>query len=43
MPSLKQLTCSVELGSSNTKIPEYGKDYGDADLTMDGVLLHSTG
>jgi hypothetical protein len=33
MPSLKQLTCSVELGSSNTKIPEYGKDYGDGHVT----------
>jgi hypothetical protein len=33
MPSLKQLTCTIELGSSHTKIPEYGKDYGDGHVT----------
>ncbi|KAH0353046.1 hypothetical protein KCU81_g1749, partial [Aureobasidium melanogenum] len=33
MPSLKQLTCSIELGSTHTKVPEYGKDYGDGHVT----------
>jgi len=33
MPSLKQLTCSIELGSTHTKIIEYGKDYGDGHVT----------
>ncbi|KAI5239847.1 hypothetical protein E4T43_06546 [Aureobasidium subglaciale] len=33
MPSLKQLTCSIELGSTHTKITEYGKDYGDGYVT----------
>jgi hypothetical protein len=33
MPSLKQLTCTIELGSSHTKVPEYGKDYGDGHVT----------
>ncbi|KAG9869135.1 hypothetical protein KCU86_g2762, partial [Aureobasidium melanogenum] len=33
MPSLKQLTCSIELGSTHTKIPEYGKAYGDGHVT----------
>ncbi|KAI5197367.1 hypothetical protein E4T39_07328 [Aureobasidium subglaciale] len=33
MPSLKQLTCSIELGSTHTKITEYGKDYGDGHVT----------
>ncbi|THX17934.1 hypothetical protein D6D13_00223 [Aureobasidium pullulans] len=33
MPSLKQLTCSIELGSTHTKITEYGNDYGDGHVT----------
>lgn len=33
MPSLKQLTCTIELGSSHTRVPEYGKDYGDGHVT----------
>jgi hypothetical protein len=33
MPSLKQLSCSIELGSTNTKLTEYGKDYGDGHVT----------
>lgn len=33
MPSLKQLTCSIELGSTHTKVVEYGKDYGDGHVT----------
>jgi hypothetical protein len=33
MPSLKQLTCTIELGSSHTKVPEHGKDYGDGHVT----------
>lgn len=33
MPSLKQLTCSIELGSTHTKVIEYGKDYGDGHVT----------
>ncbi|KAI4718713.1 hypothetical protein E4T48_05104 [Aureobasidium sp. EXF-10727] len=33
MPSLKQLTCSIELGSTHTKVAEYGKDYGDGHVT----------
>ncbi|KAI5255713.1 hypothetical protein E4T42_01848 [Aureobasidium subglaciale] len=33
MPSLKQLTCSIELGSTHTKITEYGKNYGDGLVT----------
>jgi hypothetical protein len=33
MPSLKQLTCTIELGSSHTKVAEYGKDYGDGHVT----------
>ncbi|KAG9846335.1 hypothetical protein KCU98_g6700, partial [Aureobasidium melanogenum] len=33
MPSLKQLTCSIELGGTHTKVPEYGKYYGDGHLT----------
>ncbi|KAH0362824.1 hypothetical protein KCU65_g7795, partial [Aureobasidium melanogenum] len=33
MPSLKQLTCSIELGSTHIKVLEYGKDYGDGHVT----------
>lgn len=33
MPSLKQLSCSVELGSTNTKLTEYGTNYGDGHVT----------
>jgi hypothetical protein len=33
MPSLKQLTCSIELGSTHTTVVEYGKDYGDGHVT----------
>jgi len=29
MPALKQLTCSVELGTGNTKLKEYGARYND--------------
>ncbi|KAK5701370.1 hypothetical protein LTR17_022653 [Elasticomyces elasticus] len=29
MPTLKQITCSIELGSSNTKLKEYGARYSD--------------
>ncbi|KAH0292077.1 hypothetical protein M436DRAFT_84526 [Aureobasidium namibiae CBS 147.97] len=33
MPSLKQLICSIELGSTHTKVVEHGKDYGDGHVT----------
>ena len=29
MPTLKQLTCSIELGPSNIKLKEYGHRYSD--------------
>ena len=29
MPTLKQISCSVELGSGNTKLKEYGARYSD--------------
>ena len=29
MPKLKQIECSIELGSSNTKLKEYGARYSD--------------
>ncbi|KAK3627891.1 hypothetical protein LTR56_003881 [Elasticomyces elasticus] len=29
MPTLKQITCSIELGSSNAKLKEYGARYSD--------------
>ena len=29
MPTLKQINCSIELGSSNTKLKEYGARYSD--------------
>lgn len=29
MPSLKDLSCSIELGQSQQKLQEHGKEYGD--------------
>ena len=29
MPTLKQIHCSIELGASNIKLPEYGTTVGD--------------
>lgn len=33
MPSLKQISCSIELGGTNTKLTEYGTKYGDGHVT----------
>ncbi|WPG97992.1 Hypothetical protein R9X50_00077500 [Acrodontium crateriforme] len=32
MPTLKQLTCSIELGTTNIKLKEYDKTYGDGKI-----------
>lgn len=32
MPKLKQIDCSIELGSSNTKLKEYGARYSDGQI-----------
>lgn len=33
MPHLKQLTCSIELTPTNTKLEEYGTTYGDGHVS----------
>lgn len=32
MPTLKQLNCSIELGSNNIRLPEYGTTIGDGHI-----------
>lgn len=33
MPALKQLTCSIELGTTNVALTEYGTEYGDGNVS----------
>lgn len=34
MPSLKQIECSIELGTSHTKLHEYGAQYSDGHVEV---------